>query len=171
MPDAGESWLARHRYRGRIGARDGWRLVSLIARTLRTAIVDPPPRPCLALLAGPTRARQGSDAVYVVRVCNPTARPAPLLLVADGATPSPNASMFHGEHAIDVAPGETADFGLSTSWDGRVSFAAHADDRGDPVDVAQPGEPGAAAYSDVHVRLLDRGTTLDHLHVRTALLA
>ena len=148
--------------------RDGSRLVSLLVRALRTALTDRPPEPSLALLGGPATVRVGSPAVYLVRVCNPTSRATRLRLVADGVCTSPRASRFHTEQLVDVRAAATADYRLSTSWDGRATLATALEG----VDLAGDARPDPREpHCEVHVRLVDRGTTLDHLAVRSAIVA
>ena len=169
MPDARDPWLARQRHRGRIAVRDGRRLLSLLVRALRTAVLEPAPGPGLALLVGPDAIRMGTTAVYLVRVCNPTSHPARLRLVADGTSDAPGAATFHFERVIDVPPDATASYRLSTSWDGRAALGPAPDVGSDPIDEADSGAPEHAAHGDVHLRLVDRGMTVDHLRVRTVI--
>jgi hypothetical protein len=157
--------------RWRIAVRDGSRLLSLLARALRTAVVGDAPAPGLALLAGPPTVRAGTPTVYVVRLCNPTSRPARLRLVADGTSSATYGSSFHSEHVVDVPPRATARYRLVTAWDGRASVTPELDGEDAPADDALADGREALAHCDVHVRLVDRGRTVDHLQVRAALHA
>jgi hypothetical protein len=169
MADAPSGWLGRQGWRARVAVRDGRRLVSLLLRTLRTAVAVPEPSPSLAFLAGPETVRAGAPAVYVVRVCNPTAVAAHLQLVAQGSCSTPRGLGFRIERSIDVPAGDVITYRLCTAWDGRASIDAGAGDDGDPPEDGDP-QPADAAACDVHVRLVHQAAAIDHLHVRAALL-
>lgn len=167
--DGRDRWLARQGHRARIAARDGWRLLSMLVRTLRTAVRDAAPRPGLAFLAGPSEVRRASPATYLIAVCNPTAHVVRPRLVADGWVGGTDPAGFHVEQTIDVPPRATARYRLATSWNGGASLAPEPSG-GDPALAAHASVRHDGPHCDVRVRLVD-GRTLDALAVRCPIVA
>ena len=161
------SWLARQQWRARLFARDGTRLLSLLARAARTALADPAPPPGLSVLAGPAAVRTGVLATYTVGVCNPTAHRLHARLVARGRSTAARVRVWHVETPIDVPAHEVVTYRVSTRWEGDGSvMRAPAND--DPIDL-----DGCATstddWCDVQVELAGERAVLDRLRVRAVL--
>jgi hypothetical protein len=171
MAEPRDSWLARQRHRAGIAVRDASRLVSLAARTAHTALFENAPRPGLAVLAGPAGVRDGEPSRYVIRVCNPTTRPASVRLIADGTCDARRTARFHLEHSIEVAPSGAATYRLSTSWDGHAALVEEPSDVDEIAADAVVDHGSEGTGYQVQVRLVHDDAVVDHLQVRCPRLA